>query len=347
MPRRLQLERAVGRERRLDAVDRLARSARAPAARRARSPRRSCAAGRAARARNASVSASRMRRTSSASCSSSATMSLLISTVLSGSRNRLAPLVDAPCTMPGIAAAMLGLDDQHVAAVALGDDLILQVLRRLLAAQVRLERAAQPRALLAQPVADPLSSGLASSTTSPDGSIFSRTCADLALERRGAAGRRFEERERCRRAADRRRATRRPNRGSRPARAAAALRARGLRRRARRAICGRSADARSGNSAVGREIPRGFGRRREQLRDRAADRSTAASRASRSSPIGVSAKPRTASTMRSNSRARRAAGCIGGEPLIVTYCQGEGQRANGQTSSPTAAQPYASSPTDD
>ena len=54
------------------------------------------------RARNASVSASRIRRTSSASCSSSATMSLLISTVLSGSRYRLAPLVDAPCTMPGM-----------------------------------------------------------------------------------------------------------------------------------------------------------------------------------------------------------------------------------------------------
>ena len=55
-----------------------------------------------ARRRNASVSASRMRRTSSLSCSSSATMSLLISTVLSGSRNRLAPLVDVPCTMPGM-----------------------------------------------------------------------------------------------------------------------------------------------------------------------------------------------------------------------------------------------------
>ena len=56
----------------------------------------------AARARNASVSASRMRRTSSLSCSSSVTISLLISTVLRGSRNRLAPLVDVPCTMPGI-----------------------------------------------------------------------------------------------------------------------------------------------------------------------------------------------------------------------------------------------------
>ena len=56
----------------------------------------------AARARNASLSASRIRCTSSCSCCSSATMSLLISTVLSGSRNRLAPLVEDPCTIPGI-----------------------------------------------------------------------------------------------------------------------------------------------------------------------------------------------------------------------------------------------------
>jgi len=55
-----------------------------------------------ARRLRASARASRIRRTSSASCCSSATMSLLISTVLSGSRNRLAPLVEAPCTMPGI-----------------------------------------------------------------------------------------------------------------------------------------------------------------------------------------------------------------------------------------------------
>ena len=34
-------------------------------------------------------------------------------------------------------------------------------------------------------------------------------------------------------------------------------------------------------------------------------------RASRSAPIGVSEKSLTASTMRSNSRARRALGCIG------------------------------------
>ena len=81
-------------------------------------------------------------------------MSLLISTVLSGSRNRLAPLPELPWTMPGIDAAMLGADDEHVAAVAIGDDLLLQILRGVLAAQVGLERAAQPRPLLAQPIPD-------------------------------------------------------------------------------------------------------------------------------------------------------------------------------------------------
>ena len=45
-----------------------------------------------------------MRKISSASSSSSATMSLLISTVAIGSMNRLAPVVEAPWTMPGIAA---------------------------------------------------------------------------------------------------------------------------------------------------------------------------------------------------------------------------------------------------
>ena len=56
----------------------------------------------------------------------------------------------------GNRAAMLGFDDEHIAAVPLGDDLILQMLRRVLAAQVRLERAPQPRPLLAQPLADDL-----------------------------------------------------------------------------------------------------------------------------------------------------------------------------------------------
>ena len=71
-------------------------------------------------------------------------MSLLISTVLSGSRKRLAPLVDAPWTMPGMPLRCSALHDEHVAAVALGDDLILQVFGRVLSAQIGLERAAQP-----------------------------------------------------------------------------------------------------------------------------------------------------------------------------------------------------------
>jgi len=53
----------------------------------------------------------------------------------------------------GNAAAVLGLDDEHVAAVPLGDHLLLQVFRRLLAAEVRLERGAQPRSLFPQAVA--------------------------------------------------------------------------------------------------------------------------------------------------------------------------------------------------
>ena len=61
-----------------------------------------------------------------------------------GTGSRRSPTRRARC--PGIAAAMLGPHHQHVAAVALGDDLLLQILRRVLAAQVRLERRAQLRA---------------------------------------------------------------------------------------------------------------------------------------------------------------------------------------------------------
>ena len=52
----------------------------------------------------------------------------------------------------GNRGAVFGSHDQHVASVAIGDDLLLQVFRRVLAAQIRFERAAQPRALLAQPI---------------------------------------------------------------------------------------------------------------------------------------------------------------------------------------------------
>ena len=49
---------------------------------------------------------------------------------------------------------MFGLDDQHVAAVPLGDDQVLQVLRGVAPAQIRFERAAQPAALLAEAIPD-------------------------------------------------------------------------------------------------------------------------------------------------------------------------------------------------
>ena len=52
-------------------------------------------------------------------------------------------------------AAMLGTNHQHVAAVAIGDDLLLQILRRVRAAQERFERRRAASLLLpAQPLAD-------------------------------------------------------------------------------------------------------------------------------------------------------------------------------------------------
>ena len=81
---------------------------------------------------------------------------------------------------------MLGLHQQHVAAVALGDDLVLQVLRRVLAAQVRVQRLAQLGPLPSQ--ADRESTpmrGSRRSTTSPDGAMAWRTavisCVNVAV----------------------------------------------------------------------------------------------------------------------------------------------------------------------
>ena len=54
---------------------------------------------------------------------------------------------------------MFGAHDEHVAPVAVGDHLLLQVLRRVLAPQVRFECPAQPRSLFAQPIADALQLG--------------------------------------------------------------------------------------------------------------------------------------------------------------------------------------------
>ena len=185
-------------------------------------------------------------------------MSLLISTVLSGSRNRLAPLAELPWTMPGIDGAMLGADDEHVAAVAIGDDLLLQVLRRVLAAQVGLERAAQPRALLAQPIADAPQLRARIVHDLAGGIDLAADVGDLRLERRG-------RRRRCARE-ERERAARR---GGSPAhvastearnvgerRAAAAARARGPRPPARSAIASSSAGARRPIVAAARQETR-------------------------------------------------------------------------------------------
>ena len=54
----------------------------------------------------------------------------------------------------GDGGPVLGLDHQHVAPVAVGDHLLLQVLRRVSSAEERLQGAAQPRTLTAQPPAD-------------------------------------------------------------------------------------------------------------------------------------------------------------------------------------------------
>ncbi len=92
----------------------------------------------------------------------------------------------------GDGGAVLGADHQDVAPVAVGDDLVLQVLRRLPAAQERLQRAAQARPLLAQPVPDDpqlrarVVGHLARLVDLP------ADVGDLALERRGGVDERRE-----------------------------------------------------------------------------------------------------------------------------------------------------------
>ena len=274
---------------------RSSRTAPAPAARRARSPRRPSAAGRRRARRNASVSASRIRRTSSSSCCSSATMSLLISTVLSGSRKRLAPLAGAAVDDARDRRPVLGADDEHVAAVAVGDDLLLQVLRRVLAAQVRLERAAQPRPLLAQPIAhapqlrarivDDLAAGV----------DLAADVGDLRLEGGGACrqSRAGSDRRSGRAARPRTWPRRRP--GTSPsARSCSGSSARPSTASAAR-MASRSAGA-CRRDLVFAEEADGLGRRRERRGDRVRHRSPAAARR---------AAPRPAASARSGGRPRQ------------------------------------------
>ncbi len=84
--------------------------------------------------------------------------------------------------------AMLAADDEHVPAVAIGDDLLLEVLRRVAAAQVRLERSAQPGPLLAQAIAQARELGAGIVDHLVRGTNLAADVADFLLERRRGLG---------------------------------------------------------------------------------------------------------------------------------------------------------------
>ena len=86
--------------------------------------------------------------------------------------------------MPGIALAMFGPHDHDIAAVAIGDDLILQVLRRSRDVVSDVERVAELRALTASASRMSRRAGLARSLTSPDGSIARSTAATSSANAR-------------------------------------------------------------------------------------------------------------------------------------------------------------------
>ena len=110
--------------------------------------------------------------------------------------------------------AVLRAHDEDEAAVAVGDDLILEVLRRVAVAQERLERAAQPRLLASQAVAHrpQFRAGIVLDLARrvdlvPD-------VGDLGLERGAAFDDGLQDGEGALGAPDARRAWRRPTRGS-------------------------------------------------------------------------------------------------------------------------------------
>ncbi len=99
--------------------------------------------------------------------------------------------------------AMLGLDDQHVAAVAVADDLVLQIARGVLTPQIGFERRPQPRPLLPQ-VRAQAPQFRARIVVHLAGRIdLAPHFAGLALERATVLGNRLQRRERTVRAANR------------------------------------------------------------------------------------------------------------------------------------------------
>ena len=102
----------------------------------------------------------------------------------------------------GNCRAVLRAHHQHVASVAIGHHLLLQVLRGVLAAEVRFERSAQSRTLLPQPVAQRLELGTRIVHDLAGRIDLAADLRDLTLERRDRFDDAREQRERCPRAAD-------------------------------------------------------------------------------------------------------------------------------------------------
>src|SRR4029077_15019138 len=102
----------------------------------------------------------------------------------------------------GNRAAVLRLDDEHIAAVPLGDDLLLEILRGLLPAQIRLERAAQARPLFAETLAYQPQFGARAVEHVARRFDLLADLAGFALERRSVGGDALERRKRPRRAAN-------------------------------------------------------------------------------------------------------------------------------------------------
>ena len=90
----------------------------------------------------------------------------------------------------GDGMAMFGADHQHLAAVAVGDDLFLQVLRRLASPDERIQCCPQSRLLLPEPFADRGKRGAGVVGHFAGGLDLAADLGDLALE----GGDRFDER---------------------------------------------------------------------------------------------------------------------------------------------------------
>ena len=192
--------------------------------------------------------------------------------------------------------AVLGAHDQHVAAVAIGDDLLLQVLRGVLAAQVRLERAAQPRPLLAQPIANALQLRARVVDDLAGRVDLAADVGDLALERRRRRRQSRAGSETCRGRGGRAAQVARSRRGSRPAPGAGSGSSARPSTASASRIASRSAGARS---AIG-------GCRRGNARSRSSRPAPRDTRAARSAAAAAPAAPRQAASARSGGPPRRS-----------------------------------------